>query len=155
MKVFQLAARSDHPRIDVYRSDDGMRYEFMDMALVYPGHYVAWGELRTMSRGEASQDALDCVLNSLREFGNRDGRDKSRRLKLPGREPLHFHRDLVAIKALSPTSLELMPYRRGQVQHERLVHERLLISMPLSPPKFFDKLEEAFSKGAGPAPMKS
>lgn len=100
-----------------------------------------------MGRGEAVAEGRDFVVRSLREFPSRDGRDRSRRLKMKGREPLYRHHDLVAVEMLSPTVLRLVPYRRGETQHERLSQMASTVTVDMPAREFLVMLDAVLQTG--------
>jgi hypothetical protein len=132
-------------RLEVYRSPDGSRYVFMDMALVEPGHYASHGKLRTMSQDEVKVAGLDHVTASLSEFPSRTRQP----LRLGAGEPQSFGYH-VSIRLRSPALLELTPYRVQGIQR-RIDAQTFAIELPVSAEGFFEKLEAAFAAAAATA----
>jgi hypothetical protein len=65
------------PSIRVYRDPDTTTYLFMELAEVDPGHYVGYGQLQSMTRGDIEKRGLDFVIKSLETFFDRDGKKEA------------------------------------------------------------------------------
>ena len=133
--------------VSIYRASDQQRYLLMHLAELDPGHYVGWGQLNELARSEMISNGRDHVIRSLREFPSRNGRDREKRLYLKDKPPLHKIYDLVRVVALTPTALELIPYGRGELQHNELREKRIPVGVSVSDNDFFAQLEEAFCGG--------
>lgn len=140
-------AISNVPLVCVFRSADRKQYLFMEMAQVNSGSYVSWGELRIMTHEEASREARSFVIQSLRTFKERNGQHKHGRLKLKGYGRLLPEYDLVDIKLISPTLLELIPTRRSPAAHERLGDLRSTLALDVPADEFLAQLDAALLRG--------
>jgi len=138
------------PTIRVYRSFDGERYTFMEFAEIDPGHDVAWGELRVMGRDEAERLGRDFVLESLRDYSQRDGNDRTRRLKLRAQALHGRHNDVITVRALPTGWLEIIPHRWTGNNYERL--DELSSTMRADTPSrdFIAALERALASVQAP-----
>ena len=134
--------------VGVYRSDDRQQFLLMHLAKVDPGHYVGWGELDEYSREQFLAHARDVVLQSLAEFPMRNGENRQGRLKMKGRPPVYKTHDLVRVRAPAPGRLELIPYRRGAFQHERIDERMITVNSTIQLDAFVAELEGAFARGA-------
>jgi hypothetical protein len=132
------------PTIRVYRHHNRREYALMELATVDPGHYVAWGQLITLSRDDALTRTYDVVIGSLRSFPTRDGSDKSRRLKLSNYPPLQLAYELITVRLLPSEELELIPHRRSAGGYERIDALAVVRSAFMEPAEFLNLVDSVF-----------
>jgi hypothetical protein len=133
--------------IRIYRRIDQQGYAIMEFALVSKGYYVGWGILRHLKNTDFKEQGHRFILESLNTFSSRNGDLKNQRLKMAGQEPFHINYDLVSIEAIPPASLRLIPYRRGEMQHQQMPQEAIVLNTSASTEDFLQAMEEAFLRG--------
>ena len=133
------------PTALVFRSDDRERYILMHMAKVAAGKYAGWGELEEFTRAEFARVGGDRVIESLRQFPLRNGRNKRKLLRLTGMEPFHETWDQVRVISISPGVLEILPSKRAAGQRRSVALRKPIILVEDVPPEqFFIRMGEAF-----------